>query len=214
MKQIIFLTIITGCFHLISLAQGNHVAESYRSFSMAYLAQGSGYPETTDPLFSAVPAPAQTFSTDEAAIQAIIASMQKGWNEKSGKAFASVFDKLHDYIVVNGMYLKGITPEMNADAHQGIFNSIYKTMDLEIRLDNTSFIRPDLAMVHVLSGLYEHGTPVPENPGAIASILIEKKNDVWKIISFHNAHIEMSFDPARQESPVPLKVMYAGWYKK
>ena len=164
---------------------------------------------------AAMSANAQTINKDEQAIRNIVTTMQKGWNEKSGTTFASGFAKVHDYIVINGMYLSAINPEINANAHQGIFNSIYKTTDLELRVDKITFIRPDLALAYVIGATYQHGTPVPENPGGIISMVLEKKNEEWKIISFHNCDIEVSFDPATAaQAPVPPKVMFASWYKK
>jgi len=157
---------------------------------------------------------AQTNNKDEQAIRNIVATMQKGWNEKSGKTFSSVFANVHTYVVINGMYMPGITPEINANAHQGIFNSVYKTTDLEYKIDKINFVRPDLALMYVLGALHEQGTAVPENPEAIITMVVEKKNDEWKIISFHNSPIDM-FEPGQADrSPVPLNVMYASWYKK
>jgi uncharacterized protein (TIGR02246 family) len=159
-------------------------------------------------------ATAQDRTADRQAIQNIAATMQKGWNEKSGKTFASPFATTHDYVVVNGMYFSGMTPERNAQAHQNLFNGVYRTRDLELRIDKISFIRDDLAMVHVLGAGYDQGTAIPENPQVVITMLVEKKNSEWKIISFHNCDIEVSFEPGAQTgSPMPLKVMYASWYK-
>lgn len=164
---------------------------------------------------TAIAVKGQTGASDEQAIRNIVATMQKAWNVKDGKLWASGFAKVHDYIVINGMYLSAITPEINANAHQGIFNSIYKTTDLELRVDKVTFVRPDLALVYVIGATYQHGTAVPENPGGMISMVVEKKNDEWKIISFHNCDIEISFDGAgANQSPIPPKVMYASWYKK
>lgn len=158
---------------------------------------------------------AQTVNNDEQAIRSIVSTMQKGWNDRDGKMFAAGFANVHNYIVVNGMYLSSISPEVNANAHQGIFNSIYKTTDLELRIDKVSFVNPGLAIVYVLGATYEQGSSIPENPGAIISMVFEKKNDEWKIISFHNCPIQVSFKPGDEARlPMPPKVMYAGWYKK
>ncbi len=164
---------------------------------------------------STILATAQTGNADEAAIRAVVTTMQKGWNEKDGKMFASGFASKHDYIVINGLYLSGITPEMNANAHQNIFNGIYKNTDLELRIDKISFIKDDLALVYIIAATYQHGTNPPENPAAMISMVVEKKDNKWEIISFHNCDIEISFDPAAApQAPIPPKVMYGSWYKK
>lgn len=151
---------------------------------------------------------------DEQAIRNIVTSMQTGWNAKDGKTFASGFAKQHNYIVVNGMYLANITPEINAANHQGIFNSIYKTTDLQLKIDKISFVNPDLALVYALAATYPNGKAIPENPTAIISMVAEKKNNEWKLISFHNCPIQVSFDPNDAgRTPFPPKQMYASWYK-
>lgn len=156
----------------------------------------------------------QDKAADEQAIRNIVTSMQTGWNSKDGKKFASGFAPVHNYIVINGMYLSGITPEMNAANHQGIFNSIYKTTDLLLKIDKISFVTPDLALVYILGATYQQGTPIPENPTAVVSMVIEKKNKEWKTISFHNVPIQVSFAPDDQaRTPFPPKQMYASWYK-
>lgn len=158
---------------------------------------------------------AQTPTADEQAIRNIVTSMQTGWNNKDGKTFASGFAPVHDYIVVNGMFLSAISPEINAANHQFIFNSIYKTTDLQLKIDKITFVNPNLALAYVFGATYPQGAALPENPGAIVSLVVEKKNNGWKIISFHNGPIEVSFKAGEENrTPVPPKQMYASWYKK
>ena len=153
-------------------------------------------------------------ASDEQQLRNLIATMQKGWNAKSGQTFSSVFANPHDYVVINGIYLSGITPEANAQSHQQIFNTIYKTTDLCLKVDKIRFVRPDVALVHLLGATYERGQPVPTDPTAVITMLAEKKNDTWAVISFHNCNIEVSSEPgAPNKSPIPFQVMYASWYK-
>ncbi|MBD2701175.1 SgcJ/EcaC family oxidoreductase [Spirosoma sp. BT702] len=157
---------------------------------------------------------AQAQSTDEQPFQDILSTMQKGWNAKSGQTFASVFDSKHDYVVVNGIYLSGITPEANAHGHQQLFNTVYRTNVLILKLDKIRFVRPDLVLMHVLGATYEQGKTVPVDPAVVISMLVEKKNDIWKVVSFHNCNIEVSNEPdAPNKSPIPFQAMYATWYK-
>jgi uncharacterized protein (TIGR02246 family) len=227
MKKMTSLFFAVTIHSAVNAQTASHVAERYRSFynsDAATLNNLNFYSINKQSIMkktilmatvisAAMAVNGQTTNKDEQSIRNIVTTMQKGWNEKSGQVFASVFDKVHNYIVVTGMYMPSITQEINANAHQQIFNSIYKTTDLELRIDKISFVRPDLAMVYVLGGQYQHGAALPENPSAIVSLVVEKKNDNWKIISFHNCPIQLSFEPGQQQGPVPVKVMYASWYK-
>lgn len=151
---------------------------------------------------------------DEQALRSIVQTLEDGWNKKSGEQFASVFAESHDYIVWTGMYIPGNSVARNASAHAGIFNSIYKTTNLELHVDKIRFIRDDLALLHVLGAAYAQDTPVPEHPEVIITILAEKTSGVWKIISFHNCDIELSFVPGEENrSPVPMSVMFKSWYE-
>lgn len=156
-------------------------------------------------------ATAQTNSKDDQALRNIIATLEKGWNTKSGETFSGVFAEVHDYIVVNGYYFPGFTRQGNAAAHQGLFNGIYKENRLKLKIDKVQFFRPDLAQITALGALYSKDSTVPADPAAIMTLIAEKKNEDWKIISFHNHHLESFID--RERSPIPLQVMYASWYK-
>ena len=156
---------------------------------------------------------AQINLQEETAVKSILSTLQEGWNTKSGQTFASVFADIHDYVVINGMYFPSWQREINANVHQGIFNALYKNVDVEIKLDKIKPLGKDLLLVHAFGGKYEHGKTAPENPDGVISMIVEKQGPDWKIISFHNCNIEVSFDPAEaNRSPVPLSVMYRNWY--
>jgi hypothetical protein len=43
-------------------------------------------------------------------------------------------------------------------------------------------------------------------------MLLEKKNNTWQIISFHNSDIELSFEPGAPVVGPPPQAMYKSWY--
>src|SRR5215213_5102278 len=77
--------------------------------------------------FAAQASPAQTppkSNPDETALRQIVQQLQDGWNAHDGKAFAAPFATDADYVIVNGMKIKG--REEIEKGHTGIFTSIYK----------------------------------------------------------------------------------------
>ncbi len=151
---------------------------------------------------------------EEELIKAVVNNVQTGWNEKSGEKYASSFAPVHDFIVWNGYYFPNNTRQGNAAGHQQLFNGVYKNSDIKLKIDKIKFIRSDIAMVHTLGGMYEKGKPTPENPGVLMTMLMEKKDGAWQIISFHNLDLEGFQDKATADrSPMPLNVMYSNWYK-
>lgn len=184
------------------------LAAAFAGFSL--FAQSGG---TAERLYSlmAVAAAVTQVNKDEEAIKGILTTLEKGWNAKSGETFSSVFADVHDYIVVNGMYFPGFTQKGNAAAHQSLFDGVYKTYDIKLKADKVTFFRPDLAQVVVIGAGYTKGGAAPQDPTIIMTLMVEKKGEDWKIISFHNH--ELNTADIQQRSPMPLKAMYASWYR-
>lgn len=158
---------------------------------------------------------AQTGTADEQALGKLLNTMETGWVQKNGEMFASVFADNHDFVVWNGYYFPNTSQKSTAMSHQGLFDGPFKTYDIRLKVDKIRFIRPDIALIHALGAGYQKGQPIPEDPGVLMSIIAEKKNGTWKIVSFHNLDLEMFQDKEIAErSPMPAKVMYANWYKK
>lgn len=157
-------------------------------------------------------------SPDEMAIHKIINNMQTAWAEKDGEQFSTNFADDHDFVVWSGLYFPNIDKAINAQSHQGIFNSIYKNWDVDLRIDKIRFIRPDLALVHTLGGGREKGQPAPAYPSVLQSILMEKTDAGWQIISFHNMKLEWETMlrnnfPTEEEKIAYAKEHYRGWYQ-
>lgn len=157
---------------------------------------------------------AQSNVTDQDAIKKILNAMEQGWNEKNGQLFASGFDTEHDYIVWNGLYFQNMSREDNARSHQGLFDGVYKNTTMRLIADNIEFVREDLAMVYALGAVYDKGTPAPNDPEVLITMLMEKDNGEWKVIAFHNSDIEISFAPGEQTGPIPPQQMFKTWYQK
>jgi len=196
MKKIIFITIAILYINLSLYAQGtSHVAERYRTFATAFTSS-------------------QT-EEDEKAIKEIVASMEEGWMQKDGKKYASGFAETHDFIVWTGYYFRNTTKAMTAAGHQRLFDGPFKMLDIRLRVDKIRFIRTDIALTHVIGVGYEKGKEIPKDPGVLMSILLEKKDGLWQILSFHNLDLEaFQNEEVMKGMPFPAEVMYASWYKK
>lgn len=125
---------------------------------------------------------------DETAIRAIIQQVQDGWNAGDGKAFAAPFAGDADYVVINGMQLKG--RDVIAAGHQRIFDTIYKNSQIRANIKSIKFLRPDVAIAHIEWNLKftENGTS--REGRAMNSQILTKENGRWSIIAFQNTSIE------------------------
>ncbi|MES2776405.1 MAG: SgcJ/EcaC family oxidoreductase [Bacteroidota bacterium] len=152
--------------------------------------------------------------TDKKEIVKAVATIEEGWMQKDGKKFASPFAEVHDFIVWNGYYFPNETRAMAAMSHQRLFDGPFKTWDIRLKVDKMKFIRPDIALIHVLGVGYDKGKEVPANPGVLMSLLFEKKDGIWEIIAFHNLDLEtFQNEEVKKGMPFPAEVMYANWYK-
>ena len=137
-------------------------------------------------LYAAAPAAAAD-NADEAAIRGNVRQMEDGWNAKSGALFSRPFAADADYVVINGMYIKG--QEAIAESHQRIFDTFYKESTLSLSVKQVRMLRPDVAVVHVT------GTNKTPRGGethvseAIMTLLMTKESGVWKIAAFQNTEV-------------------------
>lgn len=127
----------------------------------------------------------QTSNGDEAAIRLIVQRVQDGWNAHDGKAFASPFASDADYVVVNGMKIKG--REAIEKGHTAIFSSIYKDSHNVGTVKSMRFLRPDVAVVHVEWNL--EVSKGGEKAQAMNTMVMTKEGGNWSIAAFHNTPI-------------------------
>jgi uncharacterized protein (TIGR02246 family) len=124
-------------------------------------------------------------AADEAAMRESVKQMETGWNTKSGAVFAKPFAEDADYVVINGMYIKGRVGIETA--HQRIFDTIYKDTNIKLEVKQIRFLRPDVAVVHV-SG--HRDGPTKELTGdAILTLVMTKEQHGWTIAAFQNTSV-------------------------
>ena len=121
-------------------------------------------------------------SADDAALRESVKQMETGWNTKSGATFAKPFADDADYVVINGMYIKGRA--VIESAHQRIFDTIYKDTNITLTVKQIRFLRPDVAVVHV-EGRRTGPTKELEQD-AMLTLMMTKEKQGWLIAAFQN----------------------------
>ena len=124
---------------------------------------------------------------DEKAIRVNVEQMVKGWNMKSGAEFAKPFAEDSDYVVVNGMHIKGRVD--NAAGHQMIFDTFYKDTDISAAIEKIRFLRPDVAVVHVLAERFPKADKSKTVKGRLTMVMV-KNAGKWEIAAFQNTEIQ------------------------
>jgi uncharacterized protein (TIGR02246 family) len=121
---------------------------------------------------------------DDAAIRENVRQLEAGWNSRSGALFAKPFAEDADYVVINGMHIRG--REAIDKGHQRIFDTIFKNTTLSLSVRQTRYLRPDVAVVHVSGRLK---SPQDEGEAAIVLVMSKEKNG-WEIVAFQNTQVE------------------------
>ena len=127
-------------------------------------------------------------SADETAIRAQVEQMMKGWNAKNGAEFAKPFAEDADYVVINGMQIKGRAGI--AKAHQGIFDTIYKNSTISLSAETIRFLKPDVAVVHVAGSLKVTEGDSIRTTNARITLTMTKTDGRWEIAAFQNTEVQ------------------------
>ena len=128
-------------------------------------------------------------AADEAAIRALLQKCIEGWNKGSGEAFAAQFAEDSDFVVANGMHIKG--RRQNASAHQQTFDTFFKGTRLWVQVKSVRFLRPDVALMHTLSKVLKPGeSDASPEPVFIQTWTVSKHGNEWLIDAFHNTSIQ------------------------
>jgi uncharacterized protein (TIGR02246 family) len=127
-------------------------------------------------------------SADETMIRANVRQMETGWNAHDGKAFAAPFAADADYVVVNGMYVKG--RDEIEKGHVGIFTTIYKDSRNTATVKSVRFLRKDVAVAHVEWNLNFKAGGEDRKAHALSTIVMTKDGGKWSISAFHNTPIQ------------------------
>jgi uncharacterized protein (TIGR02246 family) len=128
--------------------------------------------------------PSSDRAEDEAAIRKIVTRLQDGWNKGDGVALAAPFAVDADYVIVNGMRIKG--RDEIAVGHQRIFDTVYKGSHNTGTVQSVRFLRDDVAVVHVEWHLKLVAAPEGR---AMSSMVLTKEKGQWSIVAFHNTPI-------------------------
>jgi uncharacterized protein (TIGR02246 family) len=140
---------------------------------------------------SVVTTAAQTIKSnskdDEAAIVQNVKQMEEGWNKKSAALFAKPFADDADYVIINGIHIKG--KETIEAGHQQIFETVFKDSTITMSAKQIRFLRPDVAVVHISC----HNQIEPGEKGRAVdttiSLVVVKEKGEWKIAGFQNTAI-------------------------
>ena len=126
---------------------------------------------------------------DRKAIESIAASFQDAWNRHDMDALASLMAEEVDFVTVLGVHGWEKGRKEFKDRHAEVHQTLFKESVLAVKETHVKFIRPDVAIAHVV--WETRGDRIPDRkPGeprdGIFTWVLEKRAGKWLIIASQN----------------------------
>ena len=142
-----------------------------------------------------------THIEDEAVIRACVQQLVDAWNAGDGQALGVPFAEDADFMVWNGLFIKG--RQAIAEGHQQLFNTIFKDTTNEMTVEAIRFLRDDVAVARVSACVYTAGgekTGTPFRSGAKPLFVLTKTAGRWQIDAFQNTPVVPMPDGPTEQS--------------
>ena len=118
--------------------------------------------------------------------QDILKTLENGWNNANGTAFAQPFADLSEFVDIRGAIHQNSTRQYLGEAHQGVFMSIYKDSKISYSLLQAQLIDGNIILANAKAALDAPTGPLAGKSASTITMVIIKSGDDWKIKAFHN----------------------------
>jgi uncharacterized protein (TIGR02246 family) len=127
-------------------------------------------------------------SEDVAAIESIVAKLERAWNAGDAAGFAAPFAIDGDQVNIFGTVLKG-RAEI-AERHDRIFKTIFLGSHNTLRLVETRRVSDNVVLARMHSRVDVPQGPLAGELQTLASLLFRKMDEGWELVTFHNTRID------------------------
>ena len=139
-------------------------------------------------------------ANEEHALQRIVEQLEAAWNKGDSAAWTALFAEDADFIHVLGMHFTGRAAI--EQGHRVIFDTIYKGSQIQFTVEKIRFVRPDVAVVFVLSSLLFYENGVERRGQARPTLVVERGDAGWLIVAFQNTLIAQAMSASDMDSLV------------
>ena len=140
---------------------------------------------------------------EQQAIRAVVARYEAAWNRHDMDAWGALFTDDVDYVNRGGGLWRG--NKANVDGHKAIHEDLRaqkQQMTWAAAVENVSFIKPDVALVHVSwkwpGFVLSSGQPSPDLRGMITMVMV-KRDGAWLIRALQNTVADAVPTPAPRQ---------------
>src|SRR3712207_2973312 len=114
----------------------------------------------------------------------LVQQLEDGWNAADGTAYGAVFTDDADFVAIRGDHHR--TRQAIATGHQQIFDTIYKGSRVQYELVASRPLADTVILAHVHSTLDAPTGPLAGVQRALATAVLIRTEDRWRIAAFHN----------------------------
>ncbi len=135
---------------------------------------------------------ATMIKTDEEQIREVVDQVRLAWNRGDGNGYAAPFLDDADYVVWNGITVKGRAAI--AEGHQRIFDTMYRGTTNHLAVRSVRFLGRDVAVVHCTAHLTQ-ADGSQQSHGTLPLFVMTKLAGGWKVAAFQNTPIIQESQP-------------------
>ncbi len=129
-----------------------------------------------------------TATIDEQALHSLYQQLIDAWNKGDGQAYGAVFTQDASYVDVMGTNTQG--SQAIGASHQHMFQTFLKGSQLVATITSIRFLRPDVALLHVLGNTLLAGQAEPgPDRATIETAIAVKEQGKWLFAALQNTRI-------------------------
>ncbi len=123
------------------------------------------------------------------AITRLVAELEAGWNEHSGRRYAAPFAADADYVAINGMRASG--REQITAAHDHLFATRFRNSRLRLTVEAVRALTDDVAIGHVLAHNTVSSDDATDEWDCMLTAVVQRSADgTWQIAAFQNTRVQ------------------------
>lgn len=138
-------------------------------------------------------------ASEEQEIRKIVEEIVAAWNSSDSVRFAAPFAEDAIFIHIYGGQLDG-RAAIEA-SHRLILDTIYKGSYNEMKLQSVRFVRPDVAIAHLVAHLKFFEGGETREMQTRPTIVVARENGKWQIVALQNTRVS-ELPGAIKNSPV------------
>ena len=136
-------------------------------------------------------------ANEEQALHKTVEKLESAWNQGDSVAWADLFAEDADFVHMLGGHFTGRASIERG--HRTIFDTIYKGSTNKFVVEKVRFVGDQVAIVFVFATLKLTTPGMPPQINARPTIVLQRQDGAWKIVTFQNTVVTPEGAPAGKD---------------